>query len=517
MGPKDCVLRIQKIAKVLNSKIPLAKKNSAFNCPATMDLMTDTTVLNCGHIFKKTTVEWVMHYPKKPRIEWVIHCPSCRENIETLRVIPLFKNLIDEWQKEECVPTLSHFKKENRILADKQLQIAKIYEEERDYKGAVDAYSKAFLYTNRSEDYLALPLLYEKLGQEKEFALACLHLALRELEEGKIEEAVKTLQWCKIDSDRTLKIDALLVALTLEENPSQEQIQEALSIAADQTDPKEAICIYKQILAVSPRQFEAYTALCLLLKQQHEEKNYLLLKAADYAEQEGKIELAAHYREEAMRCNYPNTISQEDWANPAAFLAGLPPMPQALSDFLEGSCPIYPGKQAKETHFVVPFTKNLTTIVDGNPVIVPRTLKNLDQFDKDSGGTGCRDIWNEILKPENNLDTPPEIEFEWLVMTKDVLPGSRNIDYASQKRLVEEKSYQVPGFLEAATCILWAKRCLGTHLYSGSPRTFTRCHEKVQGCYLIVGGFTIDGLGLSPHDGGLYLSVNVGVGGLRKF
>jgi tetratricopeptide (TPR) repeat protein len=496
MGPKDCVLRIQRMAQVINSQIPF-KGNPHFNCSVTMEPMAYPTVLDCGHIFETTIAERVME------------CPHCRMDIETRTPLPLLKSLIDEQQQKERIPTMSHFKKENKKLAESYLQIAKSCEKAEEYEEALEAYSNAFLYTKSSEAYLDLPLLYEKLGQMHETVLACLHLAVLELEEGKIEEALRTLQWAKINSSELLTFDTLLVSLILERNP--DQMQEALSIASSQTDPKEAICIYKQILAVNPREFEAYTALGRLLNNS-EEKHYLLSKAADYANREGRLELAMQYREEAMRRVYPNTISQADWANPAPFLEKLPTRPQALLDFLEGPCPIYQGKQAKETHFVVPFTKNITTIVNGTPVTLPRTLKNLDKFDKDSGGTGCRHIWDEILEPP--VDRPSDIEFEWVVMTNDVLPESRTQKYETQKNLVEGKGYQVPGFLEAATCILFAKRYLGIRLYGDNPYTFTRCREELQGHHLIVGGFTPVGLKVFAGYGGHDV---IGVAGLRKF
>jgi len=492
MGPEDCVLRIEEIAKAIRSQIPV-KEDARFNCPVTLEPMTDPIVLNCGHIFERSVTEQVYR-----------RCPTCKAGIT--RKIPcyLVKSLIDDRQQEDRIPTMSHFEEENSRLAKAYLALAATCVAEEKYEKAFDAYSNAFLYTKKSEDYLALPLLYEKQGQIDKRFLACLHLAVYQLKESKIKEAVKTLRSCKIESLESFKIDALLVALTLEENPSQEKIQELLSLAGGQRDSEEAIRIYKQILAVNPLQFEAYTALCPLLNDL-EEKNYLFSKAAEYAKKEGNIELEAYYRKESV-CVYPNTVSRKDWVNPAVFLAGLPPMPQALLAFLEGPCPIYQGKQAKETHFPVPLTKNITTIVKGNPVVLPRTLKNLDQFDRTFGGTGLRCNPDMFL----DVDKPSEIEFEWVVMTKEVLPGSIDQNYETQKRLVEEKGYEVPGLLEAATCILFANRSLGIRLYDDNPFRYTRCLED----RVFVGGFSLRGLNIHRH---FHLSQIIGVAGLRKF
>ena len=207
---------------------------------------------------------------------------------------------------------------------------------------------------------------------------------------------------------------------------------------------------------------------------------------------------------------YPNSITSEQWANPAAFLEILPSMPRELVDFLDGPCPIYEGQTARKTHIVVPLIKNFTSIVDSKPLILPRTLQTLDELDKASGGVGCRPICDRILKPD--VDKPSEVEFEWAVMTKDILPGSRNQTYDVQKQLAEDKGYQVPSFLDAATCILWAQRHSGTHHCSG-PWTYTCCREMLGGWRLNVGGFDPRGLLVDHRIAHEY----IGIAGLRKF
>ena len=124
----------------------------------------------------------------------------------------------------------------------------------------------------------------------------------------------------------------------------------------------------------------------------------------------------------AERFNLPSVytaITPEQWANPTEFLATLPPMPQALADFLAGPCPINAKKKAAETHIVVPLVKNIITCVNGVSTTVPRSLKALDKLDKDAGGKGCKCNW-EFLEPI--ADKPAEVEFEWAVMTREMIP-----------------------------------------------------------------------------------------------
>ena len=219
---------------------------------------------------------------------------------------------------------------------------------------------------------------------------------------------------------------------------------------------------------------------------------------------------------------YPNSITPEQWANPAAFLETLPLMPQALVDFLDGPCPIYPGKTVRETHIVVPLIKNITVLENGVSVTKPRTLKSLDKLDKDSGGVGFHSFWDGIFKPK--VDKPADVAFEWAVMTKDVLPGSREKAGYHLQQLAVEKGYQVPGLLDAATCILWASRYLGARLYSDNPETYTTCQEFFSefdsGTYsdrMVIGDFDPNGLRINTDDWEGGGPAFVGVAGLRKF
>jgi len=498
MGKEDCIKRIKEVARKLNAQIS-QKEDVKFDCPVTHCTMESPTILNCSHTFEKSVVDQVNI------------CPTCRAPVTNPKPNLFVKGLIDEWKKEERIPTLSHFKKENRKLAEIYLEAAK---SATDNEEILDAYKSAFLHTKRSEDYAALPLFYERAGKPKKAALAYLHLALRQFEENKVQEAIKTLEHCKTISPIPIKIDALLLAHYLSLNPTPQQIEEVMKIAAVQTDPEEAISIYKEVITYDPWH-RAYMALCHLLKDP-KEKSYFLLKAADYADQKGESELAMHLRKEAEACFKPPTsISQEDWANPAAFLEKLPPKPQALLAFLAGPCPIYgnEGKTAAETHIVVPLIKNISKTINGAPVTGPRILGNLNNLDRTSGGLGCRFIWYKILNPE--VDKPSEVEFEWAVMTRGILPDSEYKSYDFQKQLAESKGYEVPGFLDAATCILWENRYSGDRLYGDSPWIYTRCHEVIDGYHLVVGGFASSGLSVSydhAGDGG-----NVGVAGLRKF
>jgi hypothetical protein len=88
-------------------------------------------------------------------------------------------------------------------------------------------------------------------------------------------------------------------------------------------------------------------------------------------------------------------------------------------------------------------------------------------------------------------------------MTRDVLEGSRGKPYAQQKQLVATNAqkakppYEVPRILDATVAIFMEHVATGTHLYSKSPWTFTKCQEKYNADWqLAVGGFAPAGLGV---------------------
>ena len=110
----------------------------------------------------------------------------------------------------------------------------------------------------------------------------------------------------------------------------------------------------------------------------------------------------------------------------------------------------------------------------------------------------------------------------WLLMTRDVLEGSRNKAYSDQKALVEScasragYSYEMPRALEAATAILMHHARTGERLFGDDPRTYTRCQELVNSEYpVVVGGFV--SLGLYVDDDVYVRHIFGGVAGCRKF
>jgi NLR family CARD domain-containing protein 3 len=161
--------------------------------------------------------------------------------------------------------------------------------------------------------------------------------------------------------------------------------------------------------------------------------------------------------------------------------------------------------------------------VDGVPFTL-NLLKELVEHPKNGGHRGQYNYYDSFVQAQLGAASPA-VSY-WLLMTRDVLPKSRNKTYADQKELVADHArrtsmpYELPKALEAATAILAHHVRNGERLYSNSPWTFSGCQESISyrsGEYpAVVGGFGASGLdvydvGISPDND------SRGVAGCWKF
>ena len=186
-----------------------------------------------------------------------------------------------------------------------------------------------------------------------------------------------------------------------------------------------------------------------------------------------------------------------------------PSPPSGIDQILNSPCPFWRGKQVKDTH--------LLALIPSRVAGKPLTLDYLGELIKSPKGGGhktqYRAYWDEARKA---IGSQSPGKSYWVLMTRDVLDGSRKKSYKDQCALVaRHRGYTVPGALEAAVVVLLHHVRSGERLYSDNPYTFTRCQEKVQNYQLVVGGFSSGDLHVNIH---IYVSDSyVGVAGLRKF
>ena len=486
---EQCIARVKLVIQQVKLGI-LSGSLSKLNCSITFDFPKDPVLTNCGHIFDRIAIqEWKDQ--GKP-------CALCRQPLTELTPIHSLREFVEKRLPKDPVLTCSNFKGPNQQRAAKYLELAKSCIDEQDYAEALECYSKALQHTNSSADYAPVPELYDRLKEPEKAALSRLCLSLYQLQEGNIQEAIKTLEVCRPDISSA---SSFIVGFKLLFCPSRENVEGAMKEASDQKNPDDSIFIYSQILAHVPDRLDAYQQLIPLTKDPIE-KRELLLKAADLAHIARQFDLERVFRKEAERPLISNVISKKEWAAPQTINL---PYPQELKDFLAGDCTIWPGKKRSETHIVVPLFPQVAI----NDAPIPSTLDSLDQLDKSSGGPGYRYLWDQIPK-----NIPAEKEFHYAVMTNDVIPGSRNKSYDAQLQLLPA-GYEMPGVFDAARAVLWENRRSGKQCFNDNPWTYTRCQEIIQGYRLVVGGFDPSGLNVNASDSDHH--ENIGVAGWRKF
>lgn len=239
------------------------------------------------------------------------------------------------------------------------------------------------------------------------------------------------------------------------------------------------------------------TVCCVSKKWQPLANNPLLLKKFIYKE-------IAFGNDKWAQCFGPDVVKDEDNGEEFSSL----PSDDFIADCKKFKA-IFPERNVKDSLMLVRLPKTLNGGL---------TLKSLGELAKryfSARDTGYKCILPAIVQElgDRSID-----KSHWVLMTKDVLPGSRNKSYGDQQKIVADLaeksliSYEVPEALESAACILSQYFDSQIRLFSDSPWTYTRCKEQVRGFQIVVGNFTVDGLSIDS----LYDMSTIGVAALRR-
>ena len=206
------------------------------------------------------------------------------------------------------------------------------------------------------------------------------------------------------------------------------------------------------------------------------------------------LRAAARNEDREVRLTALRSLGEAEWKHYFGDVGSAPDLPSDMATILDGPCPFWPNKKVRDTHLLV----LIPATVGG----VPFTLNLLGELVKHPSHGGHKtkySYYHERVKAQMGEASPPRSY--WVLMTRDVLPGSRNTGYADQKALVagyasrESVPYALPSVLEAATAILMHHAREGERLFGDHPWTYTRCQEVVDGSNpALVGGFDSSGL-----------------------
>lgn len=197
-------------------------------------------------------------------------------------------------------------------------------------------------------------------------------------------------------------------------------------------------------------------------------------------------------------------FGKEDWQK-FGDIGEEPPLPSNIDQILKSLCPYFSGKTVEQTHMLVLIPKTL----NGQPLTLTRLGEVMHAHDSKLAESGYSSF------NDSGHGNKPFGATHWVLMTKDVLVGSKGKKYTDQQDLVARNpKYQVPKLSQATTCIFVEYMKTGQRHYNDAPITFTRCQETYQtkSWQMLVGGFAATG----PRIPNNYDFDQVGIAALWK-
>lgn len=166
------------------------------------------------------------------------------------------------------------------------------------------------------------------------------------------------------------------------------------------------------------------------------------------------------------------------------FLANIgedePPLPANIHEILKSPCPFWPNKTVAETHVLV-----LRPSTICNKPYSLQNLKNaLISSENEYAKPALKLLEDMHITEEASKPAKAEVEKSyWILMTRDLIPGSLNKTYDQQNKLIKEyrkKSgvdYQLANLLDVITCILTTDVSTGVSILGEAIGKTTICEE----------------------------------------
>lgn len=186
-------------------------------------------------------------------------------------------------------------------------------------------------------------------------------------------------------------------------------------------------------------------------------------------------------------------------------------LPRNIHEIMQEECPFWPGKKVIETHMLL--------LIPAKVDSMPLTLKGLDflgrkprqgrpkQYDKTS--------WELVCEMMNQPAGMSVEKTQWVLMTKELLPGSHSLSYLDQCALLENSNtkqkvkYVVPRAIELAVAH-FAKGISSEQPLHGLLN-YSRCQETREDQQLAIAGSKTKCIISAPPD-----DSTVGIAALRE-
>ena len=217
---------------------------------------------------------------------------------------------------------------------------------------------------------------------------------------------------------------------------------------------------------------------------------------------------------QAINRLYPfDKLDKSVWEKYYGPVGTEPLLPVDTKKIMDSPCPFWEGKRVKDTHLLALIPSH----VAGQPLTLDYLGQLIQSPQGEGHGTQYAFYWDTAGEA---IGSQASGSSYWVLMTRDVLPGSRWGNYAAQCALVSNHanrtgiSYEIPRALEASVVMLLHHVRSGERLYSDNPLTYTYCQKNIEDYPPVVGEFSSGGLFVSPS---IDADDAYGVAGLLQF
>jgi len=360
---------------------------------------------------------------------------------------------------------------------------------------------------------------------------AMLELKAPSMEVSNSEELTKTKELAKakeLDMQQQLKLkekemESNQLELKLKEKDFETK-QLELKLKLMEASKSEELAKAKELAQAQAKEMDKQQQLKMMelkLKEKEMETKQLELKLKEKEYEANKLELNTKLKEMSKsektivvvqkdeQVPYPTiAFGKKKWETYFGDIGEEPPLPKNIDTILDSTCPIWKDKKVRETHMLV----LIPTSVNKKPLTL-HSLGELVKSPKEGNVTG----YKYIGKYYGNKTAPKSY---WVLMTREILPGSRNKSCKDQLTLLTDLAknakidYEVPTALEATVCTFLHYISTKERLFNDKPNTYTRCLENAQNDQMSIGNFDLAGLSLNNF---YYVNDNFGVAALWKF
>jgi len=215
-------------------------------------------------------------------------------------------------------------------------------------------------------------------------------------------------------------------------------------------------------------------------------------------------------------------FGKTQWARYFGDIGVEPPLPSDIVEILTGPCPIWSDQKVLDTHLLVLVPEK----VNGQPFCID-LLETLVKSPKGGGSSTGIDRAHSWAGPLQEYGLEPTRASHWILLPKQVLPGSTDKDYRDQVQYVKDLNrrtgvtYKVAHLLDAMTGALVnyvrsRKMAFDEQVPVRCSDLWGRVREKTNGYRLLLHGSSFWGLRVSRYHND-YADVNDGVLVSRKF